>query len=428
MSAQKTGYVPHVRARTPLPPPSSRTGDYIFALKATNRRDSNGHARTKHRVARMYESEGEDITDNAVLRSRRRIEPVLDSPSVSRLLSILESTQTPQTKEDNNIQDVTTPSISVPTYKARQSDSPAVIDDNLGLDPITPSEAERGISGLVQDRRPFYREAWERLPSLMSRWFSSGQRSEQSSPEENIPQRLNKYHNGYPKIAALHASENNLICRRFAWIRTRLLLCYQDELAEMEERLIHLDDDDSVNNPDALRSREYDDGYDESLSRKRLFEEMHQKLRDYDELARSTQKFVSMTTPPSRYFSAFRRFIKRDKPLTEREEGFLEREDDLVALEEEQERGWLDGLIEARIQWGLPETPTQQLHAKDNLIRRKSRVEFYVRLNLTVTTVFLLMAPSAILFLVPGHNLLKLMLILLFVLLFSAALSIFTKA
>ena len=72
--------------------------------------------------------------------------------------------------------------------------------------------------------------------------------------------------------------------------------------------------------------------------------------------------------------------------------------------------------------------PTPQLYGRRNHLRRAFRIEFYVRLILTVTTVFLLMAPSAILFLVAGHNLMKLIVIFVFVLLFSAALSIFTKA
>ena len=45
-----------------------------------------------------------------------------------------------------------------------------------------------------------------------------------------------------------------------------------------------------------------------------------------------------------------------------------------------------------------------------------------------MTTVFLLMAPSAFLFIVPSHKILKLILIIVFVMIFSAALSIFTKA
>ena len=58
----------------------------------------------------------------------------------------------------------------------------------------------------------------------------------------------------------------------------------------------------------------------------------------------------------------------------------------------------------------------------------KYRMDVLVRLILTLTTVGLLVGPSAILFVVPGHRTLKIILIMLFTLLFSAAVSVFTKA
>ena len=51
-----------------------------------------------------------------------------------------------------------------------------------------------------------------------------------------------------------------------------------------------------------------------------------------------------------------------------------------------------------------------------------------VRLTLTFIAVVLLMAPTTVLFIVPGHPTLKIVLIMLFTLLFSAAMSVFTKA
>ena len=63
---------------------------------------------------------------------------------------------------------------------------------------------------------------------------------------------------------------------------------------------------------------------------------------------------MSMSAPTARYFRAFKSFIIRDMPLRERDQSFLENEDDLVALGEEQERGWLDGVIESRMDWSSP--------------------------------------------------------------------------
>ncbi len=58
----------------------------------------------------------------------------------------------------------------------------------------------------------------------------------------------------------------------------------------------------------------------------------------------------------------------------------------------------------------------------------KRRIDMVVRLVLVLITVALLVGPSAVLFLVEGHSTLKICLILIFTLLFAAALSVCTKA
>jgi len=58
----------------------------------------------------------------------------------------------------------------------------------------------------------------------------------------------------------------------------------------------------------------------------------------------------------------------------------------------------------------------------------KYRTDMLVRLVLTLTTVGLLIGPSAVLFTVPGHATLKIVLIMVFTLLFSIAIGVATKA
>lgn len=72
----------------------------------------------------------------------------------------------------------------------------------------------------------------------------------------------------------------------------------------------------------------------------------------------------------------------------------------------------------------------QRLKTDDKYVSliSKHRTDIVVRLILTLTTVGLLIGPSTVLFVVPGHHILKIVLIMLFTLLFSAAVSIFTKA
>lgn len=147
---------------------------------------------------------------------------------------------------------------------------------------------------------------------------------------------------------------------------------------------------------------------------------------------------MSFKTPSARNRASFLSWIWSYKPLTEEETPFLENSDDLVALSNGEECSWLDGFVEDVLMTCLPRgllqkflTSQEQLcKSGDKQLRlfSKPRVDLLVRLVLTLITVALIVGPSAILFLWPGHNTIKIILIMLFTLLFSLALSAFTKA
>ena len=76
-------------------------------------------------------------------------------------------------------------------------------------------------------------------------------------------------------------------------------------------------------------------------------------------------------------------------------------------------------------------TSTEQTKRTDDHrihLYSKRRIDIVVRLVLVLITVALLVGPSAVLFLVYGHSKLKICLILVFTLLFAAAISVCTKA
>lgn len=75
-------------------------------------------------------------------------------------------------------------------------------------------------------------------------------------------------------------------------------------------------------------------------------------------------------------------------------------------------------------------SPEERKKTDDEYVQlySKYRVDILARLILTIVSVVLLAAPTAILFLVPEHGWFKILLIMIFTLLFSAALSVFTKA
>lgn len=73
-------------------------------------------------------------------------------------------------------------------------------------------------------------------------------------------------------------------------------------------------------------------------------------------------------------------------------------------------------------------TGESKLEARFIYIVQSERVERIVRLILTIFIVALMMLPITVLFVLPGHDTVKIVLVLVFTLLFCVALSIFTKA
>lgn len=78
----------------------------------------------------------------------------------------------------------------------------------------------------------------------------------------------------------MNSSDNFLMCRRFDFLHTRVLLHRQDELAEMEKALMAMDDEDEDLDQLSLESRRRDDQRPEP-SRKSLMKKIDGKLKDY---------------------------------------------------------------------------------------------------------------------------------------------------
>ncbi|KAL8791924.1 MAG: hypothetical protein Q9195_005500 [Heterodermia aff. obscurata] len=246
---------------------------------------------------------------------------------------------------------------------------------------------------------------------------------------------------GYPQLAAfVNSDENFLIARKYGYLRSRVLLYRQDELSVLERDLIALDADDEENRPVALTSRKNDEQTDKDpvYSRKVLIQKIDDKLKEYDNVVSRIQTYVSLKNPSGRNVRSFIDWIQDHKPLTKEESSFLEHKDDFVALSDGQENGWLDGLVEDTLNFWLPDNLMRKIFTSSALSNRtddqhlrlcsKRRIDLVVRLVLVLITVGLLVGPSAVLFLVSGKSSLKISLILVFTLLFAAALSVCTKA
>lgn len=74
------------------------------------------------------------------------------------------------------------------------------------------------------------------------------------------------------------------MCRKFGWLRNRVLLYRQDELNQLERKLLSMDDKDKDECPLALQSRKTDEGREEidyEYSRQKLIQDIDDKLKQY---------------------------------------------------------------------------------------------------------------------------------------------------
>ncbi|CAD6575582.1 MAG: hypothetical protein ASARMPREDX12_007384 [Alectoria sarmentosa] len=256
-----------------------------------------------------------------------------------------------------------------------------------------------------------------------------------------LVQRVDDHPCGYPQLAAfVNSDENFLIARKYGFLRSRVLLYRQDELSVLERDLIKLDADDKKKRDFALQSRKRDEETDTDpmYSRKVLIQKIDDKLKEYDELVSRIKTYLSFKAPTSRNSKTFINWIEDHKPLSTEESAFIHRKDDFVALSDGQESGWLDGIVEDGLTWCLPLKLMKKFFTSEEQIRKtdddhlhlysKRRIDIVVRLVLVLTTVALLVGPSAVLYFVTGQSALKICLIMVFTLLFAAALSVCTKA
>ncbi|KAL8804775.1 MAG: hypothetical protein Q9182_002367 [Xanthomendoza sp. 2 TL-2023] len=205
----------------------------------------------------------------------------------------------------------------------------------------------------------------------------------------------------------------------------------------MEKALIAMDDEDVELDQLALESRRRDDQRPEEPSRKSLIAKIDDKLKDYDDLIMRIRRNAAIPRPLDRDYGSLYRWIDDTKPLCREETKFIKYQDDIIPLAEKQEGGWFDGMLEDalsifphRVTTFFLSSAAERKKTDDPYVQlySKYRVDFLARLVLTIVAVVLLMVPTAVLFLVQKHAVLKIMLILVFTMLFSAALSLTTKA
>ncbi|KAI9881094.1 MAG: hypothetical protein M1830_008252 [Pleopsidium flavum] len=303
-----------------------------------------------------------------------------------------------------------------------------VVDDGLEC-PETPSKHgfHQRISGYLRSM-----SFSEKMPHVAEVW----RRNRSGAQEKNV-QRIDDHPMGYPQLAAfINSDPNFLMCRRFGFLHSRVLLYRQDELAQLENDLMSLDEEDAEKGSKALISRKLDEAR-QDCPRKALIQGIDEKLKEYDELVLRCQAFASLKKASTRNYNSFANWIHNKKPLSREESKFVKHNEDLIALADGQEGGWFDGFVEdilslvpCKLSRLLFTSPTQRRKTDDAYVHlySKERIDILVRLVITLLAVSLLMAPVVVLFSVQENGNIKIAVILLFTFFFSVALSVFTKA
>lgn len=263
------------------------------------------------------------------------------------------------------------------------------------------------------------------------------------SSRPNLVRRIDEYPKGYPQLAAfINSADDFMITRKFGFLRARVLLYRQDELSVLERDLIRLDEDDFEKRGLALASRKHDEATDKDpkYSRKVLIKQIDDKLKEYDDLVSRIKIYIARKDASSRATKnsrSFRDWIVDHNPLSLEETLFLGHTDDFVHLSDGDECGWLDDALQDGLTKCLPDFLMKRIFSshlpngsgdKNLHVYDARRIGLLVRFVLVLMVVGLLVGPSAILFFVPRHGTLKICLIMVFTLLFAAALSVCTKA
>lgn len=109
--------------------------------------------------------------------------------------------------------------------------------------------------------------------------------------QTNRISKVSDYGTGYSRLAAFETCDPNfLICRKFSWLHSRLLLHLQDELSQLEREL-EREDEWEFNSGDRLklRARRIDCKRPDA-KRQVLLTRIHEKLKEYGKsIARASQ-------------------------------------------------------------------------------------------------------------------------------------------
>lgn len=160
--------------------------------------------------------------------------------------------------------------------------------------------------------------------------------------------------NGFPRLAAFQASDTNFaLYRSFSYLHSRVLLDLQDEITSLEAELDEIDLEDSFEDQRRLMSRDYDasqpHGEGAPRSRRVILREIKTKLLEYDEVLMKARDLQSFQKPSDRNYRSLRRYCYKKKPLLDEGLESIRTKEDMVTIHNGREWATFDGGVETVI-------------------------------------------------------------------------------
>ena len=269
-----------------------------------------------------------------------------------------------------------------------------------------------------------------------------------------------------------------MLYRRFGFLQARLLLYKQDQLRALEEELDEIDKSDDA---EYLTSRDMDDT--DERPRTQLLTNIETKFKEYGmdtehntalweslnrakiitaALLTAARDLTSLSKPAARDYKSVQYYFDQKAPVCE-DEKYINYKEDIITLKPGRENAWLDAVVEK----GLRKFSSPTIRARDptalsfqrhssltqkqqlfcspenrekadekTILYSKNRIDALVTTIITLMILFLLIIPIYVLWNLAGQledgkasaSAVTIGVLLVFTLIFSAVLSLFTRA
>ncbi|CAI7605571.1 unnamed protein product [Penicillium glandicola] len=151
--------------------------------------------------------------------------------------------------------------------------------------------------------------------------------SKSATPDEPSIRKIEDYRPGYPRYSALLSAHNAyFLCRRFDWLRARLLLQKQDKLSLLEEKLEQVD---RLEVAPLYLGKSRSDRNTERIS---LLSEIDASIADYDQFIERTSRIHNFGPACPRDIESLNNWLERTGSLAREETAYLARSHELISL------------------------------------------------------------------------------------------------